>query len=107
MTPSTLERAVRIALQARVLGKTLALDLPVSHHRALLPVRSDDEKRLLAEAERSLGGCAARFDLIAGTEIRGEESRDEHRRALLQDALGGAVSRWADLGDAATMDGFD
>lgn len=48
MPASLLERAVPIALQARLLPRAVATAIPVSIHRALLPVRDVAEKRQLA-----------------------------------------------------------
>jgi hypothetical protein len=58
MTPSGVRRCVPVALQARALGKELSLRLPQDHHLALLPLRSPEEKRVLAESAVEAGWSA-------------------------------------------------
>ena len=50
MSGNGVRLAVAIALQARELGKSISLRLTSSQHRALLPIASLAEKRVLAEA---------------------------------------------------------
>jgi hypothetical protein len=48
MKPTGVLRAIPIHVQVRQIGQTLAEQLPVTHHVALLPVRDIEIKRLLA-----------------------------------------------------------
>ena len=52
-------------------------------------------------------GAKRQFDLVAGAEIGGDGSRNEHGPALQENALSGTVVRLPDLGDAAMMNSFD
>lgn len=55
MRPSSLARAVPMYLQVQLLGQRLSSRLTVEHHRALLPLRDESEKKQLAEKSAEVG----------------------------------------------------